>query len=365
MTLRPKLHDHYIARTVIVTVLAAWGVLLGLDVMLAFADEFGDVGKGGYTINHAIAATCLTIPWRAYNLFPTSAVIGSLLGLGQLAATSELTALRAVGLSRRRLSLSVALPLALLTLLMVANGEALAPWGEARAQALKSARNSDMVVAQYSGLWAREGDMFLNARSGEQKAGNGDRWLELRGVRLFQFDQDGRLQSIANVGMAEHRPGGWILRDVERTTFSAKSVSRSKVAEERWDSQLDEAALAANVTKPRNMGSGELRDSIDYRKRNRLEAGDFEEVYWGRWFYPINVLALCLAAIPFAFGTLRSGGYGKRLFLGIVFALGFYTLQRMATELAGIYHFDYRIAFALPPAIMLAVSVWLFKRRSG
>ena len=88
MRLQPKLHDHYIARAVILTVLATWGVLLGLDVVLAFASEVGDIGKGGYTINHAIAATCLTIPWRAYNLFPTSAVIGALLGLGQLAATS-------------------------------------------------------------------------------------------------------------------------------------------------------------------------------------------------------------------------------------------------------------------------------------
>ena len=365
MRVWPKLHDHYIARAVILTVLATWGVLLGLDVVLAFAGEVGDLGRGGYTINHAIAATALSIPGRAYNLFPTASVIGALLGLGQLAASSELTALRALGLSRRRLSLSVALPLALLTLLMVANGEALAPWGEERAQSLKSVRNTDMVVAQYSGLWAREGDMFLNARSGEQKQRDGDKWLELRGVRLFQFDEDGRLQSIANVGLAEHRPGGWLLRDVERTTFSAKSVRREKVAEERWDSRLDEAALAASVTKPSNMGSGELRDSIEYRKRNRLEASEFEEIYWGRWYYPVNVLALCLAAIPFAFGTLRSGGYGKRLFLGIVFALGFYLLQRTTVQMAGVFRFDYRIAYAMPPAIMLAISFWLFKRKSG
>ena len=84
----------------------------------AMAGEVGDLRKGGYTLNHAIAATGLTIPWRAYNLFPTSAVIGSLLGLGQLAASSELTALRAVGLSRRRLSVSVAFSLALMTALM-------------------------------------------------------------------------------------------------------------------------------------------------------------------------------------------------------------------------------------------------------
>ena len=365
MMLRPKLHDYYIARIVIVSVLGTWGVLLGLDVVLAFAGEFGSVGKGGYTISHAIVATGLSVPWRAYTLFPTAAVIGSLLGLGQLAATSELTALRALGLSRRRLSASVAFSLALLTLLMVANGETLAPWGEERGQSIRSVRNTDMVVAQYSGLWAREGDMFLNARTGEQKLRAGDRWLELRDVRLFQFEGDGRLQSIANVEVAEHRPGGWLLRGVERTTFGPKSVIRTKVAEERWESELDEAALAASVTKPRNMGSLELRDSITYRKRNRLDAGEFEEIYWGRWFYPFNVLALCLAAIPFAFGTLRSGGYGKRLFVGIVFALGFWVLQQVFSKLAGIYHFDYRIAYALPPIIMLGVSLVLFRRRSG
>ena len=184
-------------------------------------------------------------------------------------------------------------------------------------------------------------------------------------MRLFQFDADGRLKSIANASVAEHRPGGWILRDVERTTFGAKSVSRDKVAEERWESALDETALAASVTKPRNMGSGELAESIEYRKRNDLQAAEFEDVYWGRWFYPINVLALCLAAVPFAFGSLRSGGYGKRVFIGIVFALGFWVLQKISTQVAGVFRFDFRIAYAIPPLIMLLVSYLLFKRRSG
>jgi lipopolysaccharide export system permease protein len=365
MRLRPTLHDQYIARTVSLTVLGAWGVLLGLDVVMAFAGDVGNIGKGSYTASHAVVATLLSVPWRAYNLFPTAAVIGALLGLGQLAATSELTALRALGLSRRRISVSVALPLALLTVLMVANGESLAPWGDARSQAIRSVRNPNLVVAQYSGLWAREGGMFLNARDGQTRQRGDDRWLELRGVRLFQFAADGRLESVANVEVAEHRPGGWLLRGVERTRFGEKSVQRTRVAQERWQSSLDETVLEASVTRPRTMGSRELARSIEYRKRNGLQASEFEEVYWGRWFYPINVLALCLAAIPFAFGTLRSGGYGKRLFLGIVFALGFYLLQRMCVQLAGIYHFDYRLAYAVPPALMLAISWGLFRRRSG
>lgn len=361
----PRLFDLYLSRRVIGTVLATWGVLLGLDVVIAFAGELGDLGKGDYSVGHALAATGFTVPRRAYQLFPTAAVIGSLMGLGQLAATSELTALRALGLSRPRLTASVALGLALLTAVMVANGETLGPWGEARAQAVKSVRNPNMVVERYSGLWAREGAMVLNARSGDQRSDGDATWLELRDVRLFEFEADGRLRSIAHAALAEHRDGGWRLRQVERTTFAERSVARSTVPEETWDSQLDEAALAASVSKPRYMGSEALRAGIDYRKRNGLEASEYEDVYWGRWFYPLNVLALCLAAIPFAFGSLRSGGYGKRLFLGIVFALGFWVLQLTFAQLAGIYRFDYRIAYALPPAIMLAVSWILFRRRSG
>lgn len=361
----PRLHDSYIARSVVSSVLLVWCVLLGLDVVQAFAGQMGDVGKGGFTVNHAIAATGLTVPSRAYTLFPTAAVIGVLLGLGQLAASSELTVLRALGLSRKRLSVSVALSLALLTALMVVNGETLAPWGDERAQVIRSVRHSDMVVSKYSGLWAREGDMFLNARSGEQKQRGTERWLELRGVRLFEFAPDGRLRSISNVEVAEHRAGQWLLRGIERTRFDAKTVQRSHVTAERWNSRLDESSLASGVTKPGNLASADLSSGIDYRKRNGLDAGDFERVYWGRWFYPFNILALCLAAMPFAFGSLRSGGYGKRVFIGIVFALSFWVLQTICARLAGVYHFDYRIAYAVPPLTMLVMSYLMFRRRSS
>lgn len=361
----PRLHDSFIARSVLMGILAAWGVLLGLDVMLLFAETIGDVGKGGFTINHAIVVTGVQIPSIAYMLFPTAAVIGTLMGLGQLAATSELTALRALGLSRRRLSASVLLTVTLLSGLMVVNGETLAPWGDEYARALRTVRYNSMVVSKFSGMWAREGGMFLNAASGEQKQRGNDKWLELHNVRLFEFEPDGRLKSIANAEMAEHRPGGWVLHKVDRVQFAERTVKKTHSDVERWQSQLDEAALAASVTKPGNMRTSELGNSIEYRKRNGLESGDFERVYWGRWFYLVNVLSLCLAAIPFAFGSLRSGGYGRRIFVGIVFALGFWMLQMVFTKLASIYHFDFRIAYAVAPAVMLGISYRLFRQRSG
>lgn len=138
MRLRPMRFDLYLGQSVFTTVLLTWAVLVGLDVVMAFSGEFKDIGKNGYTLGHAAAWVLYTVPRRAYTMFPTAAVIGALMGLGQLAATSELTALRALGLSRKRLSVSVAIALSLLTAVMVLSAETLGPWGQDRADALKS-----------------------------------------------------------------------------------------------------------------------------------------------------------------------------------------------------------------------------------
>ena len=362
----PKLHDLYVARAILATVILAWSVLLGLDLMLALVTEVGDVGKGDYTFAKAIVHVAYSAPRRAYTLFPTAAVIGSLMALGQLAASSELTALRALGLSRRRLSLTVAGAIALLTALMVLNGETLAPWGERASSALKQSSTSrDTVVARYSGLWAREGDIILNAQGGQERNEGGRQWLELRDVRLYQFEEDGRLKSIALARVAEHHPGSWLLHDVTRTTFTGKSVRREQVAQETWASRLDSAALTADLDSPRYLASAELRSAMDYRERNGLDSSEFARHYWERWFYPLNALTLCLAAVPFAFGTLRSGGMGRRLFLGIVFSLGFWLLQEVFVRSARAFQLDYRFAYLAPTVLMLVASALLFRRRSG
>jgi lipopolysaccharide export system permease protein len=120
-----------------------------------------------------------------------------------------------------------------------------------------------MIVAQYSGLWAREGNTFLNAQTGQERNRGKEHWLELRNVRLYEFDDAGRLESIAHAGTAEHRPGGWLLHNVKRTYFDARAVTQTDVIEERWESKLDDTALAASVTRPESLPSRDLRSGID------------------------------------------------------------------------------------------------------
>lgn len=359
----PRHVARYVARSVLASTLLVWAVLSGFDVVVAFANEVADVGKQTYSLGHAVLYTLFTIPRRLYDMFPTVAVIGSLLGLGGLAARSELTALRAVGVSKLQIGIGALLPLLALMLLMVANIETVGTLGEQRAQALANAKSRQLSLARYSGLWVREGNLFFNARSGAPRHRGDEHWIQLEGVRLYQFDDTGKLLSLAQARLAEHRKDGWTLIDGERIHFQPRSLRVDKIQREHWDSQIDDRALEATLARPRVLGSRELKDNIDYLKRNQLNAWKFESAYWGRWFYPLKVIVLCLATLPFAFGSLRSGGFGKRLFLGILIGIGYLLAEQLFVNLADVYRFDVRWAYLLAPALLLALCWgWLAKR---
>src|SRR4029078_3898320 len=100
----------------------------------------------------------------------------------------------------------------------------------------------------------------------------------------------------------------------ERSIFEPRSLRVEKKVSERWDTQLDDKSLEATLARTRYLTTDELDSNIVYLKRNQLDAGKFEGEYWSRWFYPINVIALCLRTLPFAFGSLGRGGLASDWF---------------------------------------------------
>ena len=220
-----------------------------------------------------------------------------------------------------------------------------------------------LLLARVSGLWAREGNLFLNARDGQRRELDGESWTELQGVRLYEFDDDGRLLSLAQAQSAEHRNGQWRLKDVRRSRFGERSVEVETHASQAWTTALGDEVVSSAVARPRYLSSAELQRNITYLERNGLDAKAFENAYWARWFYPLNVVVLCLSALPFAFGSLRSGGFGKRLFIAIVIGIAYLLAQRLVVSLSDVYRFDARLAYLLPPLALVAVSWGLFARR--
>ena len=89
----------YIGRTVFLNTLLVLLVLVSISSLFSFIGELDDVGKGDYTVKTALIYILLGMPGIAYELFPSSVLLGSLLGLGAMASHSELTVMRSAGIS--------------------------------------------------------------------------------------------------------------------------------------------------------------------------------------------------------------------------------------------------------------------------
>ncbi|MEP6510693.1 MAG: LPS export ABC transporter permease LptG [Dokdonella sp.] len=355
--------DRLVAMAVLGAVAMTWITIVGLDAFRIFIVELNDVGQGQYTLTKAATYVLLTVPRRFYEMFGYAALIGALLGLGGLANSGELTALRAAGLSKLRICASVALTLGLLTLGVVLLGESIGPYGERKAQALSlAAKSRDVALAKGGTLWARDGNTVISARSGHAHGASTE--VDLNGVRVFEFDAEGRLLSLSLADNAVHVQGDWNLRKVRRTDFGSASAASTQQPQRTWKSGLDPRVLALSIVQPQYMTLRDLARNIFYLDRNQQDASSFRAAFWARVFYPFNVLILVFCAVPFAFGALRSGGLSKRLFLGIVLALGFYFLQKAIVSFGAVYNLHPAAANLIPPLILIAAALAYFRRHA-
>ncbi|MBL0164610.1 MAG: LPS export ABC transporter permease LptG [Xanthomonadales bacterium] len=357
--------DRLVAMSVLAAVGLTWFVLVGFDAFKIFAGELNDVGHGGYTLAKAASYTLLTVPRRMYEMFGYAALIGGLLGLGGLAGTGELTALRAAGMSRLRICASVVLSLSVLTGLVVVMGETLAPWGDQSAKALSlAAKSKDVTLAKGGSIWARDGDTVVNAGNGRTRQTGHGAAVDLNRVRIFEFDKQGRLSTLSVAARAEHMRGQWTLFDVRRTVFGEASATSTQESKLQWPSGLDPDVLALSIVNLDYLNLRELSRNIAYLERNGQDSRGFREAWWMRIFYPVNVLVLAFCALPFAFGALRSGGMAKRLFLGIVMSIGFYFLQRAVVSMGTVYGLPPALANAIPPLLLIAMASAWFRRNA-
>ena len=98
-----KTVDRYIGGAAVVGILAVWLALTMLMMMFNLLDQLASLSSR-HELIEVFWFVLLTAPRSAYMVFPVSALLGALIGIGGLAATNELVAFRTAGVSRIRIS---------------------------------------------------------------------------------------------------------------------------------------------------------------------------------------------------------------------------------------------------------------------
>jgi len=352
----------YLAREVYKATAIAGVAFLGLFAFFDLINELDDIGKGGYQIQHAIGFVLLLVPGHAYELFPLVVLIGTLVALSSLAATSEYTVMRTSGLSPLAAAGMLARIGIVFVLITVFFGEVAAPFAERTGRQLRLERLGLAVAGELrSGVWVKSDTRFVNVRFVLPDA-------SLQGVQIFEFDPSFRLLSISQAATGRYVPESesWKLASVTRTLFSEAGAKIEHLDEMEWRSVLNPGMLSAMMAEPDKMSGYALVQYIRHLADNRQATRRYEIALWKKIVYPFAALVMMALALPFAYLQGRSGGIGAKVFAGIMLGILFHFLNSLFSTLGVLQSWPPIASAVLPSGVFLATAVgmmWWMERR--
>ena len=359
-------------RDVVSSVLFVAAAFLSLFFFIDAVDELENIGRGQYTLGLALTYTLLEQPGHFYELFPIAVLIGTIFSMARLAQSSEYTILRTAGLGPwRALSLLAVLGVAF-ALVTFFIGDYVAPASERKAVTVKQSARGGTQLGR-SGAWLKErrttpdGERSYSVNVAGTAAAGG-----LRGVRIFEFDADGRLlERLAAERAVVGSNGSWHLIDVERTRWSHSGtnelVDAERLAALDWPTTLTSDVVAAAVLPLSTMSTIELWRYTSHLASNEQAVQRHEIQFWKRALYPLACVVMVALALPFAYLHGRGGGISLKVFGGIMLGISFVLLNNVSGHLGLLRNWTPWIVAATPSALYLLLSLaafaWLVRYR--
>ena len=355
--------DRYLTRQCVVAIATVVGVLAALTLLFALIEEL-DEGNANYGFSQALQYLLLTMPRRIEELLSYGVFIGLLLALGNLAEGGELTAIRAAGVSPRRIMLGLLPTLGICLVLNLALSELLSPAGErAGVQSKQQALLGQQIgtpaapfITPKDGVWLRRS---LDSDSEFAHIGGIDRQGRLANVYVYRVNAQNQLVASrqADSGTFDAEKNRWLLQNVATTVLDDRTTESFDEATWVWANPISPEQLATQAfSDPRKMTVVQIWRYLSRAEQHRIASVPFELTFWQKVLTPLTYLSMALMALAVVIGPLRHTGIGQRLTIGLFIGLGFKYLQDLFAPMAVVFNVPSVLAVMIPALIYLAVA---------
>ena len=253
-------------------------------------------------------------------------------------------------------------------LVTFAVGDYLAPLSDKAAQLIK-ARAQGRLSTGATGAWLKE-------RQGDRSYAVNVRAIiadgSMQGVRVFEFDDQGRMAAQIHAPSARFVDDGWMLLEARRSVFASQDSPNAHITQEEsaqllWPTTITSDMVAAAVLKPDRMATIDLFQYISHLKDNGQSAQRYEIEFWRKVFYPLSCLVMVVLALPFAYLHFRSGSIAGYVFGGVMAGISFFLLNNLFGFAGNLQNWSPWLTAAAPGIIYslasLAAFGWLVLRR--
>lgn len=353
-----NIFSRYLIRHVFIGFAAAAGLLIPLFTTFNLINELEDVTSNGYHWTQALQVVLMTLPRSLIDLGPFIALLGGIVGLGQLSKNLELTAIRTAGMS----IFSIALVILYAGLFINASFGVMDEWiASPMQQRALQIKNSAIAKADNSGpsgnaLWARRDNTFVTVKSIDDNN-------QPIGIEIFHYQPDLSLDYYIYAEKASTAPNGiWLLHNVKQKSWQNKKETFQTRDSLPWQSLFSVTSLKELTLPAGSFSISQLDHYIDYLQDSGQPSAEYRIALWKKLGQPILVLAMILLAIPFTFSIPRAPGLGSRLAVGVIVGLLTYITYQIMLNLGLLFSLNVPLTAIAPPVLLLMLALALVYR---
>lgn len=265
----------------------------------------------------------LKIPSISFQLAPFAILVSTLLTLGLLARSNEITAMRSCGISLLWMSSPFLLFAGLVSLILFTFSSTIIPLASEKAEEVRVIHIEQKpapVTMQAIQPWARISANALMKISEIDSTGK-----TVRGVRIFHFSPSFQLIRLTEAEEGRYTPHGWILHHGHHRRFlEGDTAERIEFSEEVIEIPLIPDDFSSSlIGNSETMTFSEIRN---YLGRFQHEGFSFARLltdYYSRVAFPLVTVVMVIVGI--ALSLRRSGVRGGSMAMGIgqAFIVGF------------------------------------------
>jgi LPS export ABC transporter permease LptG/LPS export ABC transporter permease LptF len=349
----PNILDRYVLRRLSEVLALVWVSAIAISSIADLTGNIDDILKNQPPAGVVIQYYKYQSLQTAYDIAPIAVLIATLITFSLLSRTSEVIALRSLGISLHRVALPAVAGAAAVAMLCAFLQLRVLPASNQKVEEANNiikGRTQPRSVRRADQQWLLgQGRFIYNYLNFDPKTAS------LQRLQVFDFDDKHQLVARLLAANAQFTPQGWAVSDGWARTFEGLNERsfRSFTTPVAVDLEERPDYFEAEVRKPREMGFTELRAYVREVKESGQALPALEVALQDRVAFPFASLVMSLVALPFAFRLERKGalyGLGLAIVLGIfflaVFAF-FRTLGQVGTFPAVIAAWSPNVLFAL------------------
>jgi len=360
-----KILDRYIIKTMAFYTLAVMLIWLGVYSFFSFLNEVNDIGQANYTVIEAITYISLKLPDIISGHSSVVILLGSLLALGHLAATSQLIIVRGSGVSIMNIVKIVIKTALVFVIIVTLIGELLAPTTNQIAQNSRAkALGHNVQAKSQQGFWVKDKHSIIHVGKNFDGRSFGD-------VMLINLKDNKTLASVGQADSAVFEGESLMLEKANFYQINRSDdqkfydINTSQLNQYKLPVAFDQGFVNSLRKEPRDLSTWNLYKQMSFLTKNGLAADAFEVEFYKRIVKPFTLVAMIVFSMLFIFGSLRDASLGKKIFLGIILSLFFELFSRIGGALSLRFDYNHFLVASVPTLIVLVFAFILLKRKSA